>query len=229
MEIFKKILVKTREIGKKSIIKKIIKDNLVPGVIYLKGGKSLCISAQSSDMNSISNDPSALTRIYELELDGKKMTCLLKEMQFNPMNDTVRSVDFMEVKKDDIVKVNVPIRVMNKEICPGVKSGGDIYMLSYNVDLKCKVENIPYAIEIDVKDCNMGQKFFLSDIKLPNGCSMINDTILLRIAGRRVIKEIEVAENADAAPTAAEATGAATTTDAAPEASTPQSTEKPSK
>lgn len=229
MEIFKKIFVKTREVGKKSIIKKIIKDNLVPGVIYLKGGKSLCISAQSSDMISISNDPSALTRIYELELDGKKMICLLKEMQFNPINDTVRSVDFMEVTKDDVVKVNVPIRVMNKEICPGVKSGGDIYMLSYNVDLKCKVENIPYAIEIDVKDCNMGQKFFLSDIKLPNGCSIINDTILLRIAGRRVIKEIEVTENTDTTATATETAGATATTEVTPETNTPQPAEKPSK
>ena len=48
----------------------------------------------------------------------------------------------MEVKKGDVVKVNVPIRVMNKEICPGVKNGGDVYLLSYNVDLKCEIENI---------------------------------------------------------------------------------------
>ena len=144
-------------------------------------------------MNAIVDDPSGKTRLYEIELGKQKIMCILKEVQFNAANDTVRSFDFMEVNDNDVVKVNVPVRVMNKEICPGVKNGGDVYVLSYNVDLKCNVNNIPYAIEIDVKDCDMGQKFFLSDIKLPEGCKMINNVILLRIAGRRVIKEAAAA------------------------------------
>ncbi len=223
MEIYKKIIVNKREIGKKSFIKNLFKNNLVPGVIYLKDGKSACISATSGDMLAISNDPSAMTRLYEIDFDGKKIICVLKEMQFNPVNDTPRSVDFMEVCKGDVVKVNVPIRVINKEICPGVKSGGDIYLLSYNVFLKCNVENIPYAIEIDVKDCDMGQKFFLSDIKLPDGCKMINDTILLRIAGRRVIKELEETTTTEGTEEATTETGEAQTP-AADSAATANST-----
>ena len=210
MEVYKSLSVKDRETGKKSLTGALIKNNLVPGVIYLKNRKSSCISVSIADMNAIVNDPSAMTRLYEIEKDGTKVPCILKEVQFNPANDMPRSVDFMEVKKGDIVKVNVPIRVMNKDICPGVKNGGDVYILSYNVDLKCKVENIPYAIEIDVKNCDMGQKFFLSDIKLPDGCAMINDTILLRIAGRRVIKE-EVATEATTETASADATASAAT------------------
>lgn len=191
MDIYKTIIVKSREIGKKSFVKTLIKSGFVPGVIYLKNKASSCVSVSNKDIIAITNDPSAMARLYDVNLDGKNITCLLKEVQFNPANNTARSVDFMEVEKDDVVTVNVPIRVINKEICPGVKSGGDVYLLSYNVDLKCRVCNIPYAIEIDVKDCQIGSKFFLSDIKLPEGCKMINDTILLRVAGKRVIKEIE--------------------------------------
>ena len=211
MDIYKSLDVQQREVGKKSTVKNLIKNNLVPGVIYLKNCKSECISVSVADMNSIVSDPSAMTRIYELKMGSTKVVCILKEVQFNPANDTVRSVDFMEVKKGDVVKVNVPIRVMNKEICPGVKNGGDVYLLSYNVDLKCDVENIPYAIEIDVKDCDMGKKFFLSDIVLPKGCKMIDDVILLRIAGRRVIKEV-VAETASADSTATDTTATSTNT-----------------
>ena len=219
MEVYKTIIVKSREVGKKSLVKTLIKSGIIPGVVYLKNKESSCISVSNKDMIAITNDSSAMARLYNIELDGKNILCILKDVQFNPANDTVRSVDFMEVKKDDIVNVNIPIRVMNKEICPGVKSGGDVYLLSYNVNLKCKVENIPYAIEIDVKDCQIGTKFFLSDIKLPEGCKMINDTILLRVAGKRVIKEIEDTTTADSTATGDASAQTATATSVSTEAS----------
>ena len=202
-----------RQTGKKSLIKKISKSGLTAGVIYIKNGENLCISMSAKQMNLIVNDPSAMTRIYEINVDGKKISCVLKEVQFNPANDLPRHIDFQEVEKGDKVIVNVPVRVINKDICPGIKNGGDVYVLSYNVALKCDVENIPYAIEVDVKDSNMGEKFFLSNVKIPEGCSIIKDVILIRIAGRRVIKDVAKEETADAGTTAdATASSADTTT-----------------
>ena len=200
MNAYAKLNPQVRECGKKSVTKNLLKNNFVPGVIYFKGGDNANVSLTMKEMCAIINDPSALTRIYEVDFQGNKLFCILKEVQFNPALDLPRSFDLMEVKNGDIVKVNIPIRVLNKELCPGVKNGGDVYLLTYNVDLRCNVDCIPYAIEIDVKDCDMGAKFFLKDIKLPDGCKMINDQILLRIAGRRVIKE------ADAASATAETT-----------------------
>ena len=191
-----------RQTGKKSLIKKISKSGLTAGVIYIKNGENLCISMSAKQMNLIVNDPSAMTRIYEINVDGKKISCVLKEVQFNPANDLPRHIDFQEVEKGDKVIVNVPVRVINKDICPGIKNGGDVYVLSYNVALKCDVENIPYAIEVDVKDSNMGEKFFLSNVKIPEGCSIIKDVILIRIAGRRVIKDVAKEETTDAGTTA---------------------------
>ena len=217
MKIFKELIAETREVGKKSIIKNLLKNNLVPGVIYLKNGKNENIVLTSKDLIAICNDPSAMTRLYEVSLNGKKITCILKEVQFNPANDLPRSVDLMEVKSGDVVKVNIPIRVINKDVCPGIKNGGDVYLLTYNVNLRCKVDNIPYAVEVDVKDCDMGAKFFLSDIQLPADCKIINNVILLRIAGKRVIadKTEETVETAETTEATAAASTTTTTTPAA--------------
>ena len=178
-----------RETGKKSMTKNMLKNNIIPGVIYLKDGKNINVSIDFKQLNTIVNDPSGLTRIYEVKVGEKTMTCMLKEVQFNPVFDSPRHFDLMEIKDGDIVKVDVPVRIMNKDVCPGVKNGGDVYVLSYNVKLKCKVECIPYAIEVDVKNSNMGDKFFLKDVTIPEGCSIIKNVILARIAGKRVIKE----------------------------------------
>lgn len=203
MKPFNTIEVKSREIGKKSIIKKILNDNNIPGIIYLKGSENLNIQVSTKQLNSIINDPSAFTRLYELKYEGKSIMCILKEVQFNPAIDLPRHIDFQEVKSGEKVIVNIPVKIINKEICPGVKNGGDIYKLSYNVKLKCDVEKIPYAIEIDVKNSNMGDKYFLSDIPLPEGCQIIKNVILIRVAGKRVLKE-EATTTADSDTSTAE-------------------------
>ncbi len=194
MKPFNTIEVKKREIGRKSIVKKILNENNVPGVVYLKGKENINIQIASKQLNSIISDPSAFTRIYELKYEDKSIMCLLKEVQFNSALDLPRHVDFQEVKSKENVIVNIPVKIINKDICPGVKNGGDIYKLSYNVKLKCDVEKIPYAIEIDVKDSNMGDKYFLSDIQLPEGCQIIKNVILIRVAGKRVLKEESTTE-----------------------------------
>ena len=199
--------VETREIGKKSIVKSLLKNNIIPGVIYSKKGDNINIKTTAKQLNSIISDPSAFTRIYELNVNNKSMMCVLKEVQFNPAMDLPMHIDFKEVSSGDKVLVKVPIKIINKEICPGVKNGGDIYKLTYNVLLKCEVEKIPYAIEIDVKNSEMGDKFFLSDIKLPEGCNMVKDIILIRLAGRRVIKEVETGSESGTDTTASSNSG----------------------
>lgn len=199
--------VETREIGKKSIVKSLLKNNIIPGVIYSKKGDNINIKTTAKQLNSIISDPSAFTRIYELKVNNKSMMCVLKEVQFNPAMDLPMHIDFKEVSSGDKVLVKVPIKIINKEICPGVKNGGDIYKLTYNVLLKCEVEKIPYAIEIDVKNSEMGDKFFLSDIKLPEGCNMVKDIILIRLAGRRVIKEVETGSESGTDTTASSNSG----------------------
>ena len=199
--------VETREIGKKSIVKSLLKNNIIPGVIYSKKGDNINIKTTAKQLNSIISDPSAFTRIYELKVNNKSMMCVLKEVQFNPAMDLPMHIVFKEVSSGDKVLVKVPIKIINKEICPGVKNGGDIYKLTYNVLLKCEVEKIPYAIEIDVKNSEMGDKFFLSDIKLPEGCNMVKDIILIRLAGRRVIKEVETGSESGTDTTASSNSG----------------------
>lgn len=213
MKPFNTIEVKNREIGKKSIVKKILNDNNIPGVVYLKGKENLNIQVSSKQINSIINDPSAFTRIYELKCEDKNIMCLLKEVQFNSAVDSPRHIDFQEVKSNEKVIVNIPVKIINKDICPGVKNGGDIYKLSYNVKLKCDIEKIPYAIEIDVKNSNMGDKYFLSDIPLPEGCQIIKNVILIRVAGKRVLKE-ETASTTDTEASATENTTATADTTA---------------
>src|SRR5574344_1075181 len=113
MNIFKSMDANIRETGKKSIVSELLNNNHVPGVIYLKGAENLSISITLGDATAMANDPSAKTRLYEINVDGKKIVCILKDMQFNPVVDLPRSFDLQEVKSGDVAKVNIPVRILN--------------------------------------------------------------------------------------------------------------------
>jgi len=190
LHFFATITVHDRDKTRASVLSALRNSKKVPGIVYLKNKTNLPISVDSIHFEKLIEDPSCFTRIFELKHNDKAIFCILKDVVFHAITDKVSHFDFMEVKAGDIIKVKVPVRVLNKDKCPGVKTGGDIYILSYNVPLKCKVEAIPVAIDIDVEKSEIGDKFFLSDIKLPKECTMMENIILVRVAGKRVIKDV---------------------------------------
>lgn len=183
-----------RILSTKNHIKTLRKSGSVPGVIYLKNSTCLNISVNLVSFQKLINDPSCFTRIFELKVNDKNIFCLLKDVQFDVMLDIPSHFDFMEITKNDIVKIKVPVKIINKDKCPGVRTGGDVYVLSYNTTIKCPIEHIPASLDIDVATSQIGTKFRLSDITLPKGCSMINNVVLARVTGKRVIKEAVAGE-----------------------------------
>jgi large subunit ribosomal protein L25 len=201
LHFFATITVHDRDVTKASVLSALRNLKKIPGIVYLKNKTNLPISVDSVHFEKLTEDPSFFTRIFELKYNEKQIFCIVKDVAFHPISGAVAHFDFMEVRAGDIIKVKVPIRVLNKDKCPGIKTGGDVYVLNYNVTLKCKVEAIPVAIDIDVEKSEIGDKFFLSDIKLPDHCTMIDDVILARIAGKRVIKDIAETQSAESAAT----------------------------
>jgi large subunit ribosomal protein L25 len=190
LKFFTTVSAETRDTRKCSVLSAIRSSKKVPGVIYMKEGDNLSISIDINRFIKLTEDPSCFTRIIEIKCDNKNIFCVFKDINFHPISDLPVHFDLMEVKPKDVLKINVPIKVVNKDKCPGIKTGGDVYILNYSVKLKCEVENIPSSIDIDVSESQIGDKFFLSDLKIPQGCSMVNNIILARVAGKRVIKEI---------------------------------------
>lgn len=210
LKAFEKITVHERSLSTKGALKAVKASGSVPGILYFKDCKTFPLSLEVNHFNKIISDPSCFTRIFHLTVKNIDVFCILKEVQFDPVSDAPTHFDFMEVRSGDVVKVSVPVRVVNREICPGVKTGGDVYVLSRNVLLTCKIDaehHVPSSIDVDVSKSTIGMKYFLSDVAIPANCKIVHNVILLRIAGKRVIKDAVVQEAASS-ETAAEAPSA---------------------
>ena len=61
------------------------------------------------DFKNLVYTPSVYT--VELNIAGKTYKAVMKELQFNPVTDALQHIDFMELRDDKPVVVEVPVKV----------------------------------------------------------------------------------------------------------------------
>lgn len=165
-------------------IKRLLKSGFVPGIIYGKNvSENFIISIESKILLEISKDPSAKCRIYKLNLNHTFFFVILKDFVFNPLTDMPTHVDFKIVEEKDFISLDIPVKILNKDICIGVKRGGVLSLLSYWVKCKVSVSNIPTQISIDVQNFSMGKKFWSQDLNLEN-IKILKNFLLVKISGK---------------------------------------------
>lgn len=139
-----------------------------PGILYGGGGAPVALAIGYDDLAKAMQEEAFFSQILELEVDGKKQACVLREVQRHPATERVQHVDFLRIQADMAVHLHVPLHFVNEERCVGVKVGGGL--LSRNlieVEVSCLPRNLPEYIEVDVGELEAGQSLHLSDLVLP--------------------------------------------------------------
>ncbi len=161
----------------------------IPAVFYSPGdtGHSIEVDGPQFEAALRSIKPGRLsTTKFTLNLDGKKIEAIIKDIQYNITTYQVIHLDFEELKKDTYIKVNVPIECVGLEECVGIKLGGFSRQIIRSVRVRCLPKDMPYEFEIDIRDLKMRQSLRLSAIAMPNGVKPLSttDEVVVVIAKR---------------------------------------------
>src|SRR6185436_9282549 len=124
----------------------------VPGVIYGDSKPPITISLEYDDLRQRIYAGRFLTTIYDLEVDGQKHRVIPRDFQLDPIRDNPIHVDFMRLGEGAVIRVAIPVRVVNADQAPGVKRGGTVNIVTHTVDVVCRPEAIPEAIEVDISE-----------------------------------------------------------------------------
>ena len=165
--------------------RKIRNKNLTPVILYgpeYKQGLAGTVSTRA--IAPIANGKAKETTLIELAIsDGKDCVALIRDVQRHPLTLNIKHVDFYQVLKGQKIKVEIPIRIINSELSPGVKEGGLLNQTTWVVSVDIKPGDIPDDIVVDVAGLNLGEEIFIKDLKLPADCDLLtpDDTIVLHI------------------------------------------------
>ena len=101
-----------------------------------------------------------------MKLNKKAIKVLPREIQTDPLNDKPVHIDFLRVNDESKINISVPIIFINEDKSPGLKGGGVLNTVRREVDLICKINNIPEKLEADLSNLEVGAVIHMSDIKL---------------------------------------------------------------
>ena len=165
MESYKAVL-RSKENGSN---KTLLKKGFVPGIIYGKGSAPTKIAFENKALNQLMKSGSFYTKIIELEIEGKIEKILPKQLQYHRVTDKLIHFDFLRVKEDTKVTVEVPVEFLNQDICPGLKKGGVLNLVRRIIELSCNANNIPDKLQFDLEEKDIGDAIKISNIDLPEG------------------------------------------------------------
>ncbi|MDP3804876.1 MAG: 50S ribosomal protein L25 [Candidatus Omnitrophota bacterium] len=166
--------------------KKVAKDlrakGIIPANVYKAGKGALSLQVSMEAFNEVLHTKAGENVIITLNISGegspKDKTVLIKEIQRQPVRDTILHVDFNEISLTETLKVNVPLVSRGEAV--GVKiDGGVLEHVIRELQIECLPTAIPEKIEADVSSLKIGDAIHVKDVKIPEGIKVLNDPELI--------------------------------------------------
>lgn len=140
---------------------------LVPAVLYGHGTDPVHVSLPGHETFMALKITNAL---LEIDIDGDVQLALAKDVQRNPIRDSVEHVDLLIVRKGEKVTVEIPVSVVG-ESAPNTIHIIDLQQLL----VEAEATNIPDFIEVSVEGLEAGTNIFAADVPLPEGSTLAGD------------------------------------------------------
>ena len=186
---------------------KLRSEGLIPAILY--GGKEANknISIEQKDIKNLIHSDTFLSKVLDLEVDGKKEKVIPRDIAFNVVSEEPIHIDFMRIVSGKKIILEIPVKFINHPDSPGLKRGGVLNIVRRKVELKCPAENIPDEIIIDLAGTDIGTSIKISSVKLPDNVIPTitdRDFVIATVASPTVMKEPEKPAEGEAAAEGAE-------------------------
>jgi large subunit ribosomal protein L25 len=157
----------------------------LPGVIY---GHKEAVVPVTLPRKEVVNHLNHGTHLFELGLDGKNETVLVKEVQYDHLGHDVLHVDFARVSLDEEVEVTVPLELKGEP--KGEKDGGVLQQIIAELELRCRVTDIPDIIRHDVSEMALNDVLHIKDLKLPANVKALQDEDQIVATVKEIVEEV---------------------------------------
>ncbi len=165
----------------------------VPGVYYVHGESNIPISVLEKSLRPLIY--TSETHIINLKLNqGGDKSCILRDIQFDPVTDRPLHFDLQGLRADEKINIEVPI-IITGGTPVGVRDGGIIQHITHRLKISCLPKDIPEHIEVNAEELKMNHFIHVRDLKIENVTIMENpDNSIVGVVPPTIEKEPVVAE-----------------------------------
>lgn len=218
MEIIK-LSATRREEGGKGPSGRLRRAGKIPAIAYGRGLEPLPVALAPKGLLQVLNSDHGQNSVVELAIEGgDTLTVMVRDYDHHPITRELVHADFVQVKLDEPVDVEIPFRLVGK--AKGIIAGGIIQQIFRKIPVRSLPEKIPAFIELDITELDMGESYKAASLALPEGVKILlseDQTVVVCNAPEKAAVEEEAAAK-PGAPGAAAAAAPAGAAAAAPAA-----------
>ena len=127
----------------------------IPAVAYGKTLAAATIAVSPKDVLGILKTERGQNNVIKMKMgDAQDILVMIKDYSYHPVSRELEHVDFVQVKLDEEVQVELPLLFTGKPA--GVTQGGIIRQVFRTVPIRCLPDRIPVKVEIDITHLNLG-------------------------------------------------------------------------
>jgi large subunit ribosomal protein L25 len=178
----------------------------IPGVVYGHGAEPLPVAVGGRDFQLAMSGEAGLNTLLSLKVDGKDYLTLARDIQRHPFKNVVTHVDFLIVRRDEVISAEVTVNLVGDAV--EVHHGdGIVEQLLFSLPVKAKPADIPASVELDVSELTIGGSLHVSDIVIPAGVELDTDPATTVVVGQPPRVQVTEEEAEGAAEAEGEAAG----------------------
>ena len=134
--------------------------------------------------------------VINLDIDGKKHTAIMKELQFHPVTDALLHVDFFEINEKKDISIGIPVNLVGH--AQGVRDGGRMSLSIRKLVVKAPYKQIPEKLDIDVTAMTIGKSIQAGELNF-DGLEIITpkDVVICSIKMTRAAAAAAAAASAE--------------------------------
>ena len=147
-------------------VRRLRRTGMIPGsVMKMKKGGTELIKLPAHDFMMAMRGHTSKQLLVTLDMDGREVAALMREVQNDVLAGTPIHVDFSEVSLAEKVRVTVPVYLIGEAV--GVKLGGGVLEQPLRtIDVDCLPTDIVEKFEVDVSGLGLDQTLFVRDLNL---------------------------------------------------------------
>jgi large subunit ribosomal protein L25 len=185
--------VKEREQSGSRDARRLRKAGMIPGVLYGQGHKPHAICVPERELRRVLTGSAGLHAILDVVLEGQKSThsSILKDYQVDPIRGKIDHFDLHEVRLDQTIQTSVVVELVGESV--GTKAGGVLSQVTREVRVEALPLEVPERLELDVTPMEIGDSLRLSDLRTPEGVTLLDDseTVLATVTVPTKVEEPE--------------------------------------
>ncbi|MEJ8763317.1 50S ribosomal protein L25/general stress protein Ctc [Phocaeicola sp. HCN-40430] len=132
--------------------------------------------------------------VVDLNIDGKVVNAIMKDIQFHPVTDAILHVDFLQIDEANPIVMEVPVKL--EGLAEGVKAGGKLALQMRKLKVKALYNDIPERLTVDVTNLGLGKTIKVGELNY-EGLQILNakEAVVCAVKLTRAARGAQAAAN----------------------------------